>query len=54
LLVREGDRVDRGQVVARVGRTGNATVEHCHFEVRRNNVAVDPTLFLGPVTENTR
>ena len=46
LLVSEGERVAKGQVVARVGRTGNATTEHCHFEVRKRDVAVDPLHYL--------
>ncbi len=46
LLVREGDRVERGQMIARVGRTGNASTEHCHFEIHENERAVDPLEFL--------
>ncbi len=42
LLVEVGDHVERGQAVARVGRTGNATTEHCHFELRENKVPIDP------------
>jgi len=47
LLVRKGDRVVGGQQVARVGRTGNASGEHCHVEIRRDDVPVDPLLYLG-------
>jgi murein DD-endopeptidase MepM/ murein hydrolase activator NlpD len=54
LLAREGDRVTRGQVIARVGRTGNASTEHCHFEIRRNDVPVDPLPYLRRETESTR
>lgn len=42
LLVRAGDFVEKGSPVARVGSTGNATADHCHFEVRRNKSPVDP------------
>jgi murein DD-endopeptidase MepM/ murein hydrolase activator NlpD len=42
LLVRAGDRVERGQPLALVGRTGNATTDHCHFEVRESKRPVDP------------
>lgn len=42
LLVGIGDHVERGQAVARVGRSGNATTEHCHFELRENKVPIDP------------
>jgi murein DD-endopeptidase MepM/ murein hydrolase activator NlpD len=42
LLVRDGERVTRGQVIARVGRSGRATGPHLHLEVRRENRPVDP------------
>ncbi len=51
LLVRAGQRVDRGQPIALVGRTGNASGEHCHFEIRRDAVPVDPLLYLMPPQE---
>ncbi len=53
LLVREGDRVRRGQRIARIGRSGNASTDHCHFEVRLDDVAVDPREHL-PADEGTR
>ena len=46
LLVKVGDRVQRGQFVARVGTTGNVTGPNVHFEVRRNKVPLDPLTFL--------
>jgi len=46
LLVQKGQQVYRGQAIARVGRTGNATTEHCHFEIRRGEVPVDPLPYL--------
>lgn len=47
LLVDEGDWIERGQIIARIGRTGNASTEHCHFELRRNEIAVDPLPYLS-------
>lgn len=46
LLVRVGDRIKRGQVIARVGKTGNVARSQLHFELRRGDDAVDPTKHL--------
>jgi murein DD-endopeptidase MepM/ murein hydrolase activator NlpD len=51
LLVEAGQRVDRGQPIALVGRTGNASGDHCHFEIRREAVPIDPLLYLMPSPE---
>lgn len=47
-LVRAGELVARGQIIATVGHTGQASGPNLHFEVRRNNVARDPLEFLPP------
>ena len=41
-LVKEGDRVRRGQVIGQAGSSGNVTGVHLHFEVRRNGEPMDP------------
>ncbi len=41
-LVVKGQRVKQGQLIARVGRSGNATGYHVHFEFRRYGKAVNP------------
>ncbi|WP_444641256.1 M23 family metallopeptidase [Caproiciproducens sp. R1] len=46
LLVKKGDTVQKGKVIALVGSTGESTGNHCHFEIRVNGKAVDPMNFL--------
>jgi lipoprotein NlpD len=46
VLVREGARVARGQVVSRVGQTGRTTGPHLHFEVRDGVRPRNPLLYL--------
>jgi len=40
--VREGDRIDAGDVVGNVGATGRVTGPHLHWAVRLENARVDP------------
>jgi murein DD-endopeptidase MepM/ murein hydrolase activator NlpD len=49
ILVKRGDKVARGQTIARVGSTGNVGEPQLHFELRRANHAVDPREFLAPL-----
>jgi murein DD-endopeptidase MepM/ murein hydrolase activator NlpD len=45
-LVKEGQRVKRGDVVALVGTTGLSTGPHLHYMVKKNGQALDPTKFI--------
>ncbi|MEP2557697.1 MAG: peptidoglycan DD-metalloendopeptidase family protein, partial [Rhizobiaceae bacterium] len=46
-LVRRGDKVKRGQVIAKSGRSGNAKVPKLHFELRKNSNPVNPIQHLA-------
>ena len=49
MLVKRGEKVARGQVIARVGSTGSVAEPQLHFELRRGNHAVDPRAYLAPL-----
>ncbi|MBW2042124.1 MAG: M23 family metallopeptidase [Deltaproteobacteria bacterium] len=46
ILKKPGDRVKRGDVVARVGSTGRSTGPHLHYEVLVGGAPVNPKLFV--------
>lgn len=46
LLVREGDTVSAGQVIALTGSSGRSTAPHLHFEIRREGQSLDPLTFV--------
>lgn len=46
LMVKVGERVVKGQVVALVGSTGRSTGPHLHYEIRLNGNSLDPRQYL--------
>ena len=46
ILVKEGDVVERGAVVGKVGSSGRSTGAHLHYEIRRNGTAINPLRFI--------
>lgn len=42
-----GQQVSQGQQIAQVGRTGNASANHCHFEIIQNGQFLDPRPYIG-------
>ncbi len=47
LYVKAGEWVEQGQLIAAIGRTGRATGNHCHFEVRINGKYMNPANYIG-------
>lgn len=54
LDVREGDTVERGARVGRVGSTGRSTAPHLHFEVTRSGKRIDPDRFVRNLTSDIK
>ena len=48
LLVRRGETVSRGQIIARSGRTGSAEEPALHFEIRKSGQPVNPLEYIVP------
>lgn len=48
LLVKRGQKVERGHHIARVGSTGKATASHVHYEVIQNGLHQDPMKYVLP------
>jgi murein DD-endopeptidase MepM/ murein hydrolase activator NlpD len=47
ILVKRGEQVKRGQVIAKSGETGNVTSPQLHFEIRKGATPVDPAQYLN-------
>ncbi len=47
LIVKAGDHVTAGQVIALMGDSGRASAPHVHFEVLQNGIRINPAKFVG-------
>jgi len=50
LLVKRGDKVRRGQVIAKAGASGSVSQPQVHFELRKGSRPVDPTKYMSSAT----
>lgn len=48
LKVKEGDTIQRGQLIGLIGSTGRSTGPHLHYELRLDDKAINPRRFLPP------
>jgi murein DD-endopeptidase MepM/ murein hydrolase activator NlpD len=46
-MVKEGDMVQRHQLIGQVGSTGRSTGPHLHYEIHRRERPLNPTLMLS-------
>ncbi len=47
ITVKKGQNVKKGDIIGYMGNTGNATGNHLHFEVWKNNERINPTRYLS-------
>jgi len=52
-LVAQGEMVEKGQVIAKLGSTGHSTGPHVHFEVRIDDQAVNPLKYIRTTSKKT-
>lgn len=52
LLVKRGEKVRRGQIIAKAGATGSVSQPQVHFELRKGSRPVDPTKYMSSMAAN--
>src|SRR6185437_12050638 len=54
LLVRRGEAVRRGEIIARIGATGAVAEPQLHFEIRRGTRSLDPSDYLPALSADAK
>ena len=54
LLAVQGQKVKRGQIIAKAGATGTATNSHVHYEILREDRPIDPEDFNAQINRMAR
>jgi murein DD-endopeptidase MepM/ murein hydrolase activator NlpD len=52
IMVKRGDKVRRGQIIAKAGATGSVSQPQVHFELRKGSRPVDPTKYMSNMAAN--
>jgi len=49
IVVKKGNKINKGDYIAQTGNTGRSTGPHLHFEIRLNDEPIDPKKLLGKI-----
>ena len=48
ITIQKNTQINRGDIIGLVGKAGQTTGYHLHYEIRRNNRVIDPLLYFYP------